>query len=296
MKCEECQPLLDLYFDGELNPSTAATVEAHLNLCASCSGAYQSLREEHALFLSYECDAAPAPEFWDDVLSKARAEKAAGTGRRAAGFRASIGAALSALSVPRFSPALTAAMLLAAVGLTAALMSFYRSGVKAPEPAVLTREAADSTALPNPPAVVEVPRPEVSDDKNTTAPGPLAVGPSRVVKVRSAKSDTTDAATTGTRRAPSANQDEAEPERLVREAERKYLAAIAILSRDAGRRRPRMNPEALARFDRTLAVIDRAIAETRGAARENPRDPVAVQYMLAAYARKVDVLRGLAQD
>ena len=37
--------------------------------------------------------------------------------------------------------------------------------------------------------------------------------------------------------------------------------------------------------------LDRTIADTRKAVRQHPDDPVAVQYMLTAYAKKVDVLR-----
>jgi hypothetical protein len=93
-----------------------------------------------------------------------------------------------------------------------------------------------------------------------------------------------------------AGRPEDAPERLIQEAERKYLTAIATLSRDVGRRRPQLDVETMTRFERTLAVVDRAIAETRAAARQHPRDPVVVQYMMAAYAKKVDLLRGMAQD
>jgi hypothetical protein len=47
----------------------------------------------------------------------------------------------------------------------------------------------------------------------------------------------------------------------------------------------------LARLDQALASVDRTIAGTRKAVRQHPDDPVAVQYMLSAYSRKVDVLR-----
>jgi hypothetical protein len=88
--------------------------------------------------------------------------------------------------------------------------------------------------------------------------------------------------------------DEESPEELVREAEQKYRAAIAILARDAKQRRTLLEPDVLARFDQTLAAVDRAIDETRRAARRQSDDPIAVQYMLAAYAKKVEVLREMA--
>ena len=55
-----------------------------------------------------------------------------------------------------------------------------------------------------------------------------------------------------------------------------------------------MDPLTLAKLDQAIAAINRTIAGTRKAVREHPDDPVAVQYMLTAYARKVDVLREMA--
>jgi type VI protein secretion system component VasF len=78
---------------------------------------------------------------------------------------------------------------------------------------------------------------------------------------------------------------------LVREAEQKYVEAIAMLSRDVTRRRSRLDAETAARFERTLAAVNRTIADTRRAVRQHPGDPLAAKYMLTAYAKKVDVLR-----
>jgi hypothetical protein len=83
-------------------------------------------------------------------------------------------------------------------------------------------------------------------------------------------------------------------ERLVREAESKYLAAIRMLSEDVNRKRTRLDPQVAARFDETLATIDRSIAETRRTVLRQRNDPVAVQYMLSAYAKKVEVMREMA--
>jgi hypothetical protein len=58
------------------------------------------------------------------------------------------------------------------------------------------------------------------------------------------------------------------------------------------RRHPsRLDADTKARFEGELADIDRTIASTRVAVRRDPNDPVAVQYMLRAYRKKVDVLR-----
>jgi CRISPR/Cas system CMR subunit Cmr4 (Cas7 group RAMP superfamily) len=84
------------------------------------------------------------------------------------------------------------------------------------------------------------------------------------------------------------------PDQLVREAEKKYLSAIGLLVRDVSRRPSQLDTESRVKLDRALASIDRTIAATRHIVRKHPDDPVAAQYMLAAYARKVDTLRTLA--
>jgi hypothetical protein len=89
---------------------------------------------------------------------------------------------------------------------------------------------------------------------------------------------------------------QADPTQLIREAEQKYLAAISILSRDFNRHRSQIDPTVLARFDNALADIDRTIKETRRVVREHPDDPVALQYLLSAYAKKVDTLRDITLD
>src|SRR5262249_3798618 len=81
---------------------------------------------------------------------------------------------------------------------------------------------------------------------------------------------------------------------LVAQAEQKYLAAIAILSRDLKKPDTKLDPVLRARFETTLAAIDRTIADTREAVGQRPTDPEAVRYMLTAYAKKVEVLQEMA--
>ncbi|HVI72422.1 MAG TPA: hypothetical protein VM656_13175, partial [Pyrinomonadaceae bacterium] len=80
-------------------------------------------------------------------------------------------------------------------------------------------------------------------------------------------------------------------DQVAREAEQQYLFAIEILSRDIKRRRAVISPALLSQLETALAEVDRNIAVTRNAAREQPRDPVAVQYLAVAYEQKVDLLR-----
>ena len=80
-------------------------------------------------------------------------------------------------------------------------------------------------------------------------------------------------------------------DRVVRRAEQQYLSAIETLSSDIKRRRSVISPALLAQLETALAEVNRNIAATRRAAREQPRDPVAVQYLAMAYEKKVELLR-----
>ena len=74
-------------------------------------------------------------------------------------------------------------------------------------------------------------------------------------------------------------------------AEQEYLSAIKILSRDIKRRRATISPALLSPLKTALAEVDRNIDATRRAAREQPGDPVAVQYLALAYEKKLELLR-----
>ncbi len=314
MKCEECLQLIDLHFDGELHGPEAAAVTAHLGGCEACARQYRNLREEQSLYLRYGCDSTESPSFWDEVLSRVEADKVSAPDTLASRLRRLFAGARPTLAAPRFSPLLTAVMLLAAVGLTAVITSYVRTRDNGSGALATSEYKGGGAVTPQPAARGEVAQevsPEVpagedagggrghlnAEENHGTAEeihsarggGRLGAKPA-VVKpavVRLAKGSAPVLPHGATQPAP---------ERLIQEAERKYLSAIAALSHDVGRRRRQMDAETIDSFDRTLAVVDRAIAETRAAARRHPRDPVAVQYMMTAYAKKVDLLRGMAQE
>jgi hypothetical protein len=77
--------------------------------------------------------------------------------------------------------------------------------------------------------------------------------------------------------------------------ERTYLKTIAALDSTikSNNNRP-MRPELRAEYERNLAVVDRALAATRDAAKKNPNDPDAAEFMFNAYQSKVDLLNTVA--
>jgi len=76
--------------------------------------------------------------------------------------------------------------------------------------------------------------------------------------------------------------------------ERSYLQAIARLDSTINSNKKSMRPSLQSEYERNLAVVDRAIAATRSAAKSNPNDPDAADFMFAAYQSKVDLLNTIA--
>jgi hypothetical protein len=76
--------------------------------------------------------------------------------------------------------------------------------------------------------------------------------------------------------------------------ERTYLQTIAKLDSTIKSSKKRMRPALQVEYERNLAVVDRAIAATRSAAKSNPNDPDAADFMFSAYQSKVDLLNTIA--
>src|SRR4051812_1255988 len=108
MRCEEYLLLVEDYFDGELDERTTDLVGQHLSACSTCVVASQKLERERELYRRYECDARPAPDFWNNVLAKASAESNIKPSDLLSGLRRWFGNALGSFSAQRFSPSLTA--------------------------------------------------------------------------------------------------------------------------------------------------------------------------------------------
>src|SRR4051812_47231202 len=54
MRCTDCLPLIEEYFDGEVTGQTAEAVSAHLAACADCSAALDALSFEQEIYARYD--------------------------------------------------------------------------------------------------------------------------------------------------------------------------------------------------------------------------------------------------
>lgn len=54
MRCEDCLPLIEEYFDGEVTGQTGEQIGAHLSTCADCSAALDALSFEQEIYARYD--------------------------------------------------------------------------------------------------------------------------------------------------------------------------------------------------------------------------------------------------
>lgn len=270
MKCEEYQILLEEYVDGTLDERATAGVTSHIAECADCAYFYKELAREQELYLGYQRAVEVTPVMWASIESRIREERA----KRQSGIVSRLREQFAGVfAAPRLSPAFAAVLVMIAIGLTVFVMSRLNT-TQAPN-----QVATNNSNNP----------PEISSEppKRPAPPQPVT-SPERTEKTdRKPRIETP-------RKQPS--NTTLTPAQLVQEAEQKYLTAIAMLSRDVNKRRSQLDPMMLARFDASLAEIDRTIKETRQVVKGNPDDPIALQYLLAAYSKKVDVLREMSNN
>ncbi len=282
MRCEECELLLEEYFDRELESQAAEFLEFHVEICGSCRNSLQRLVAEYEAYANCKRDIDVPPTMWPSIQSRLAARRREYFAESASPWWV---AAIKRLAMPKISVWAMVAVVIFAVGLTIALMR--RVNERQPVTEVSKNQIMTE--------IEPYPRPErnAARELDNAFRTTLEAQSAKVRKSESAKRNKS----IGLRQNRGSSVDNPSVSgvrntvELVREAEQKYRTAIVMLSRDVQRQRTRIDPETWTRFASTLSAIDRTIAGTRSVVRNRPDDPVAVQYMLTAYAKKVEVLR-----
>jgi len=284
MSCEQWLLLIEEYVDGELDDAAARRLRDHMVSCKTCAAEYKLLRREQELYQNYVRDAEVSPALWAGVQARIQQDGAGPSLLERLRGLASVFAA-----GPRLSPVYAMLLVIVAVGVTVFVMR--RSG---PNPGVNPGPIAIDTQPPGTPA----PSPSATTSPNTgpdqPKPAPRQESPRQESPRQEPPRRENLVADGGGAKRPAPKAAPITAEQAIREAEQKYVAAIAILSRDVNTHRSELDPAVAAKFEATLASIDFTIKETKRAVREHPGDPVAAQYMLAAYSEKLDVLREMA--
>jgi len=270
---------LQSYFDGELSIDMMESVTSHLASCVTCAAAAREMEEESSLLTS-----ALAMEFEASVPTERLRERinevvlgdriATAQSTQKAGFFASL---------LNFGTQRTLGFASLAVIIAFAAIVGVVKMTRTPDQGVTKDQVATKTTGD-----------QVKNDAVATASRKeeLTVPPIEIL------APPTKAPTIGTPRkeyksVPVSTAPTPVPVKLI-PGERSYLQAIARLDSTIKSNSKSMRPALQAEYQRNLVVVDRAIAATRSAAKSNPNDPDAADFMFAAYQSKVDLLNTIA--
>jgi hypothetical protein len=258
---------LQAWFDDELAANEAAHVAAHLNTCAQCAAAAKTAEAE-SLMLSE----ALAPEFAATVPTEAlrqRIDTAVAGLQRAKVSEISESRWRTIAEFFAFRPLAYASV--AAMIVLAAIIGF-----------VYLKKQSPTSIANNNKAPVVTPAPKESFE--------IARQPDEITPPLPSHSPVKEVSTVKVARRTRPAEPDARSQAW---QERQYENAIARLN-EALKTQPPMRPALQVEYEYNIAVIDNAIATTREAAKKNPKDPLANQFMLAAYQSKVDFMNQIA--
>ena len=279
MNCERCQTELEDFLYGELSERLSVETRAHLADCAGCAAMRDNLEREHELFAQFYEQTAndPTAETWDAIRARITTEPA-----RQAPIEAK----------PRWWQSLISGWLTPAV-LRQVALALLLVALSVAATIVLMKRGDDGKNIAQQGGKQEVtplPSPAPSPTTNVAQVEPLA---------KPSPANQPPAQQTGAKREAVKVRPLSDQELIIRQlarAEREYQGAIKMLDRAVAKRRDQIQPEAFKQYQASLALIDSSIAQSRRALHERPEDPSASQFLLAAYARKVELMQTIAMN
>jgi anti-sigma factor RsiW len=273
---------LQSYFDAELSIEMMESITSHLASCVTCAAAARELEEESAFVMS-----ALAAEFEASVPTERLRER---INEAVLGDRLAIAQSTQKASglagffsgLLNFGTQRTLGYASLAVVLAfAAIVGLVKMRTTTPAQVDKTPAQAGNIQQPeNHDAVAQASPDRVSNEIREVKLPPRET-PRNFVPVSYKKP------------APISTTPKPAQVKLI-PGERSYLQAIARLDSTIKSNKKSMRPALQVEFERNLAVVDRAIAATRSAAKSNPNDPDAADFMFAAYQSKVDLLNTIA--
>jgi hypothetical protein len=75
MKCDECLPLIDEFFDNELDQAEAQSVGAHISRCRACRAVLDELEIENGFYLATHGDLELPPATWAGIEGRIAGER-----------------------------------------------------------------------------------------------------------------------------------------------------------------------------------------------------------------------------
>ncbi len=282
----EClqEEVLQSYLDGELRGQRMEQVASHLTLCANCTAFARQLEQENnvlAAALEPEFESAVPSERLreriDAAIASARVEAAA-VHTSASGLRAWLSSVSNLFAfTPQRVLGYASLMLIVGFGLIMGMMRWQTVPTISTDPVVATATPAPSPAPTTAPPVNSGPPSSEPNGRKSTVPNERRQRGSAIAA-----------------RAVRQNESRANHVKLL-PGERSYLQTIAQLDSTIKSEKATMKPGVQAEYQRNLAFVDRTLAVARTAAKSNPNDPDATEFMFSAYQSKVDLLNTVAQ-
>lgn len=279
MNCEHCQVELEDFLDGELEIARQAQIRTHLAQCARCAAVRDELVGEQEVFTQFYEQTAlePSAALWNAIRARIGAEpstiKPPATEKRRLktlpGF-----ASLNWLLRPVMLRQTAFALVLIALSVAATLFFLKRDDERRQELAhratPTPQVRATITPQPTPTSnFVQGPPP------TSSAPKPKQAAPPRIVRPLN---------------------DQQLMDQQIARAAREYQKAITLLDQAVAKRKNSLDPNLFKQYEASLALIDNSIAASRRALRERPDDLAAGQFLLAAYAKKVELMQDIAMQ
>jgi Putative zinc-finger len=271
--CKHFQIRLEDFVYGEIEAKDAAELRAHLAACPQCRSEHELLQRENEAYSSFFQETAlePSEEMWNAIRSRIEAgpSRVMANSDQGSGFFAS-------LFRPGFARQMFAAAALVVLTVMATLYFVSRDSGEVKEPPV----ALNSTPVP---VATATPATAVP----SSAPVPPSPGAPPHVERR--------VSTKGLVRMPAPALSEDEQVRMqIARTEQEYIKAIRLLDRAIAKRKEALDLAVTSQYEASLALIDDSISKSRAALRKQPGDLAAGQFLLAAYARKVELMQEIA--
>jgi hypothetical protein len=274
MNCSDMNDLIRSWDEIDGPPvALSADVRRHLDACASCNEMYGRLAQERDAYAAYAAELVPAADLWNKI------EASIGKQRPPVTLWAGVAAFISRrLTAPVFATAVVTVAALV-VGYLWSLSDRADGGGTGNNVSTIIEPYVNPSVDPRPIAEVTPagPVPMTSGENSSVSP-PRVLRPPR--QAHSIKRE-------GTVPGPES------VERLVRDIERKYDAAIASLTRDIRRQQGSLSSAAVSMIGTSMPAIDSRIDMSRRAVREQGYDPLAIQSLNDAYGRKIELLRNV---
>lgn len=265
---------LQSYFDGELPIEMMERATVHLSSCVTCAAMAREFEQETALLTSALAAEFDAPVPTEQLRRRVDAAVADLHVPVVAEKRSFFGSLTSLFNVAP-QQAFGYAGLILVLAFAAIFGVLKMRSVEQTQPGVPEVAKTNST---------QPSKPKVQPSDESIAQIPAQIDP---VEVKAPQPIVNRPAP-----APRVAVRKPAPVKLI-PGERAYLQTIAKLDSTIKAQKT-MRPSLQVEYERNLAVVDRAIAATRTAAKSNPNNPDAADFMFAAYQSKVDLLNTIA--